>query len=109
LTQESSTVLGKGEIFISIVLPCYNEGIHLPISLESLSQFLNSLNKEYEIIVSDDGSNDTTPNLDWQKYSSDFYVKYMPSNYGGPQCQDSNGAKIRQHSTIREYPYYVPR
>jgi len=61
-------------------LPCYNEGAQLPTSLENLSHFLESLDKEYEIIVSDDGSNDMTCNLDWQKYSSNFNIKYIRSN-----------------------------
>lgn len=65
---------------ISVVIPSYNEGPHLHSTLKALSTFLKSLNRSYEILLSDDGSTDSTSDLDWSKYSSELHVRYIRSD-----------------------------
>jgi dolichyl-phosphate beta-glucosyltransferase len=65
---------------ISIVLPCYNSANKIPKSLNVLSSFLGKLERQFEIIVSDDGSNDETQAMDWTGYSSLFNLKYIRNN-----------------------------
>jgi glycosyltransferase involved in cell wall biosynthesis len=45
---------------ISIILPVYNEAENLTVLLPALSQTLDTLDLNYEIVVVDDGSNDET-------------------------------------------------
>ena len=76
---------------ISVILPCYNESLHLPITLEALASFLGNLHREYEIIVSDDGSSDATPSLNWSSYHDQFRARYVRSNVNA-----GKGAALRQ-------------
>ena len=46
---------------ISIILPVYNEAENLAVLLPALSQTLDALGLNYEIVVVDDGSTDETP------------------------------------------------
>ena len=62
---------------ISIVLPCYNSAKEIPISLKLLSDFIHTLNRKFEIIISDDGSTDETQSLNWDEYSHLFNSKYI--------------------------------
>lgn len=50
------------KIFISIIVPCYNEEAILPGNLNTIIQYLESKNDKYrwEIIIIDDGSKDKT-------------------------------------------------
>ncbi len=43
---------------ISVIIPFYNEKENLPILVKQLISQLNKTNKEYEIVLVDDGSND---------------------------------------------------
>ncbi len=45
---------------ISAVLPCYNEGAHLSKSLETIRGALERLERDFEMILIDDGSTDNT-------------------------------------------------
>src|SRR5437763_15698030 len=46
---------------ISIILPVYNEAENLTVLLPALSQTLDALGLNYEVVVVDDGSTDETP------------------------------------------------
>lgn len=50
----------NGDIFISIVVPMYNEAENLEMLYERLTGVLESLNRTYEIICVNDGSKDDT-------------------------------------------------
>lgn len=50
----------KQEIFLSIVIPAYNEEKRIEKSLEKIYSYLKTQPYSYEIIVSDDGSTDST-------------------------------------------------
>lgn len=45
---------------LSIVIPCYNEELRLPATLEQIAAYLPTLGGETEILVVDDGSKDRT-------------------------------------------------
>jgi len=48
---------------ITCVVPIYNEGTHIADFVEALDKTLNSLPYPYEILLIDDGSYDTTPQI----------------------------------------------
>lgn len=48
---------------ISLIIPTFNEAERLPNSLEKLREFLKNFNKEVEVIISDDGSSDSTVSI----------------------------------------------
>jgi dolichyl-phosphate beta-glucosyltransferase len=48
---------------LSVVIPAYNEERRLPKTLDSVYQYLSGLGKEFEIVVVDDGSLDTTASV----------------------------------------------
>ncbi len=45
---------------VSVVIPAYNEGERIELTLNKLSQYLEKKNSRFEIIVIDDGSSDDT-------------------------------------------------
>ncbi len=54
---------------ISIIVPAYNENALITNTLDGLQSFMKNRTEDYEIVVVDDGSQDTTVSLirDWQK------------------------------------------
>lgn len=60
---------------LSLVIPCYNEETRVPQMLDGLQEFVKSWNKNYEIIVVDDGSTDSTVK---KIEESTFYNQLQP-------------------------------
>lgn len=55
---------GNGEApFVSIVIPAYNEESRLPASMDHLLAFLAAQPFTSEVVISDDGSTDRTPDV----------------------------------------------
>lgn len=50
----------NNEIFLSVVLPAYNEEGRIGLTLEALDQYFKKQSFEYEILVMNDGSSDRT-------------------------------------------------
>ncbi|MBO0690946.1 MAG: glycosyltransferase family 2 protein [Candidatus Dormibacteraeota bacterium] len=48
---------------LSVVLPCFNERLRLPSTLDAVRGFLDRRGDEYEIVLVDDGSDDGTLDL----------------------------------------------
>lgn len=48
---------------LSIVIPSFNEERRLPLTLDRITAFLEQAGSDYEIVVVDDGSSDTTAEL----------------------------------------------
>jgi dolichyl-phosphate beta-glucosyltransferase len=46
---------------LSIVIPCYNEQDRLPATVDAIKRYMAHRGLEYELILSDDGSSDATP------------------------------------------------
>lgn len=51
------------EVFLSVVIPAYNESARLPDSLKKVLDYLETRDYPYEVIVVDDGSTDNTADL----------------------------------------------
>jgi dolichyl-phosphate beta-glucosyltransferase len=45
---------------LSVVIPCYNEQARLPATVEAIKRYMAERGIEYELILSDDGSRDST-------------------------------------------------
>lgn len=76
----------KQNIYLSIVMPAYNEGAHIEVNLLKTSEIIAKFVKNYEIIAVDDGSSDGTSigmeNAS-QKDSHIKYVTYSPNKGKG--------------------------
>ena len=48
------------DIFLSVIIPTYNESQRIKSTLMQISEYLDKSRFTYEIIVSDDGSSDNT-------------------------------------------------
>jgi len=49
-----------GDIFLSVIIPAYNEGKRLGKTLDRIDKFFSGRGYKYEVIVMDDGSGDNT-------------------------------------------------
>ena len=61
--QGQPNPLTPDEIFLSVVIPAYNEAARLPDSLQKVLSYLETRDYTYEVIVVDDGSSDNTADL----------------------------------------------
>jgi dolichyl-phosphate beta-glucosyltransferase len=50
-------------MFLSVIIPAYNEEKRLPTTLEEIDKYLSKQTYDYEIIVISDGSKDNTVNI----------------------------------------------
>ncbi len=62
-TAATDTAADGAQPFLTIVLPAYNEEARLPASLDRVIAFLAAQPFESEIVISDDGSRDRTPDV----------------------------------------------
>jgi polyisoprenyl-phosphate glycosyltransferase len=71
-------------MFLSIVVPVYNEVEALPALLFSLNRVLSGTEYKYEVILVDDGSIDGTPNALKRAATSDSHIKvlFFSRNFG---------------------------
>ena len=60
ITQSTQIPAKNQEIFLSVIIPAYNEEKRLPKTLEILDAYLRKQPYNYEIIVANDGSKDNT-------------------------------------------------
>lgn len=73
-----------GNIFLSIIIPCYNEQFNLEHGvLEEAYAFLQNLNIGWELIISDDGSSDGSKDLVKQFLSGKSNVYLIENSHGG--------------------------
>lgn len=52
--------VGEGELFLSVIVPVFNEEDNIPLLHSSISRVLREQQLAYEVIYVDDGSTDTT-------------------------------------------------
>jgi glycosyltransferase involved in cell wall biosynthesis len=69
---------------LSVIIPLYNEEENIPLLYEKLKQYLNSLEKEYEIVIVDDGSTDKTLSIleEIQSKDNKVIVLSLRRNFG---------------------------
>jgi len=79
---------------ISIVLPAYNEEKNIGPAIDEISDFLNEINKSFEIIAVDDGSKDNTAEI-LEKYREKYHITVIthPKNLGYGTALRSGFAK----------------
>jgi dolichyl-phosphate beta-glucosyltransferase len=71
-------------IYLSVVIPAYNEELRLPPTLDSIFNYLDLRDYDYEVIVVDDGSNDSTVDIVKRnpRYGSQLNLIELNNNYG---------------------------
>lgn len=60
-------------MYLSIIIPCYNEQDRLPTTLAAIKNYLSAQAYDYEVIVVDNGSTDQTRNI------VESFVPLLPS------------------------------
>ena len=69
---------------ISVIIPAYNEAECLPYLIESLDKVLCSTEYNFEVIIIDDGSNDSTPQILIsliKQFNNLFFIRFS-RNFG---------------------------
>lgn len=79
------------DIYLSVVIPVYNEESRIIQSLEDIFSYLRSLAMSWEVLIVDDGSHDRTAEIieQWIKNHHQLMLIRLPQNCG-------KGAAIRQ-------------
>lgn len=79
-------------LIFSVVIPTYHRNDSLAKCLDCLAPKVQTLSAEqYEVIVTDDGSETTAQNMIEEKY---FWVKWVEGKHRGPAANRNNGAKF---------------
>jgi len=66
-----------GTLFLSLVVPCFNEEISIPVFYEEAVKICTSINEMFEIIFVDDGSVDNTLNILRQFADQNTHIHYI--------------------------------
>ena len=69
--------------YLSVVIPAYNEEIRISGTIREVVCYLSAQPYQWEIIVADDGSNDTTARLALEAAGGDPRVRVLPLSHGG--------------------------
>jgi len=64
-------------LYLSLVVPCYNEEAAIPLFYEGITKILSAIHKEFEVIFVDDGSKDNTLSILRQIANQDNRVHYI--------------------------------
>ena len=59
-TRASEPPQVRAEVYLTVIIPAYNEAARIPSTLWQVLSYLESLGKSYEVVVVDDGSTDNT-------------------------------------------------
>ncbi len=70
-------------IFLSIIIPAYNEESRLPHTLPDIVDFVNAQNYQVEVFVVDDGSNDKTAEVVRMFAANHNYIHLLQPGRGG--------------------------
>ena len=74
----------KNEFFLSVVIPCYNEGENLKRGvIDEVYDFLKKQDFSWEVIISDDGSTDDSPELVKKNISKKENFRLKENSHGG--------------------------
>jgi glycosyltransferase involved in cell wall biosynthesis len=87
--------------YLSLVIPAYNEQENIPVLLERVGASLSQIGRPFEVLIVDDGSNDSTPQLlndGMQKYPW-LRVLRMAKN-GGQSAAFEAGFKAARGEVI---------
>lgn len=99
---------------VSVVVPAYNEAVNIPFLIEEFDKFIKK-NKNYEVIVVDDGSEDGTSDILKKKRRTYLRCVRHQRNMGKTQAIMS-GAKVAKGRVIVVFdadlqydPFDIPR
>lgn len=82
--MEKLTINGqKPSLFLSIVIPAYNEESRLPNTLPQVAEFVESQNYAAEVLVVDDGSTDRTVKIVEKIAAEHPCVRLIKAKHGG--------------------------
>lgn len=59
-TTATTELAAERELYLSVVIPAYNESARLPSTLAKVMEYLEGRDYSYEVLVVDDGSDDNT-------------------------------------------------
>src|SRR5438045_307063 len=71
--------------YLSLVIPCYNEQENVPTLLQRVETALNATAKPFEVIIIDDGSTDSTPQLLKEAMSKSPWLRVIRMARNGGQ------------------------
>ena len=74
--------------YLSLVIPAYNEQENIPTLLSRVEAALSAMGKPFEVIIIDDGSNDSTPQL---LSRSDAAASVASRVADGEKCRSKRG------------------
>jgi len=101
----------KKRIFVSVIMPAYNEEKRLEVCFVKVVEVLKKLQKPFEIILEEDGSTDKTPEIMDRLAESYSYVKAlhfpkrMGKGFGIRKCFEiARGEYIVLIDSDMEYP-----
>lgn len=83
--KETDSVKNKNQgIYLSLIIPAFNEETRIGISLDRILSFLRSQPYSSEVIIVDDGSQDRTRDLIRERYGNQDGVRiyHQPRNLG---------------------------
>lgn len=85
------------ELELSVVVPCYNEELRLPRTIEQIEHFLGARGTPYELILVDDGSADGTRKVmdAAAKRNSAVRIEALPHNRGKGRALATGVASAR--------------
>jgi glycosyltransferase involved in cell wall biosynthesis len=84
---------------ISFVIPAFNEGESVPIAIRELLDFLHSSSYPWEIILVDDGS-DESSRLIWERAAVDMGIRLIHHDFNR-----GYGAAIKSGIHAAQYPW----
>jgi dolichyl-phosphate beta-glucosyltransferase len=80
--------------FLSVIIPCYNEEANLRRDvLEEVHKYLSRKNFNYEVIISDDGSTDTSKEIANKQISKFKNFRLLENKHGGKPAALLQGLK----------------
>lgn len=77
--------------YLSVVIPAYNEHARIPKTLEQVIGYLKAQSYEWEIVVADDGSTDSTARAVEKEASRDARVQLLSLGHRGKGWAVKNG------------------
>jgi len=80
-------------MYLSVIIPAYNEEKRLPETLKKVRDFLNQQKYTYEVVVVNDGSKDQTASVtsDWIKSQGDDHFRLIDN-----KINQGKGAVVKQ-------------
>jgi dolichyl-phosphate beta-glucosyltransferase len=71
-------------IYLSVVIPAYNEENRIQAALRDVFSYLATFTEPWEVLVVDDGSRDGTPQIvgEWQRSHAGLRYMALPANQG---------------------------